>query len=57
MKRRKPAINGSRGPWPYEDYIPKYRGMPGIGSGWVGKQGEGEGIGDWLVHIAGELTL
>jgi hypothetical protein len=37
------AINGKRGPWFWEDYIPQYRGMPGtgFGSGWVGEQGEG----------------
>jgi hypothetical protein len=29
--------------------MPQYRGMPGPGnrSGWVGEQGEGEGIGDF----------
>jgi hypothetical protein len=30
--------------------MPQYRGMPGPGSrsGWVGEQGEGERIGDFL---------
>jgi hypothetical protein len=37
------VINGRRGPWSCEDFMPQYRGMPGpgSGSGWVGKQGEG----------------
>ena len=36
------GINGRRGPWSCEGSIPKYRGMPGPGSGrgWVGEQGE-----------------
>jgi hypothetical protein len=35
-------INGRRGPWSSDGYMPQYRGLlgPGIGSGWVGKQGE-----------------
>ena len=39
------VINGRRGPWSYEGSMPQYRGMPGPGSrsGWVGKQGSGEG--------------
>jgi hypothetical protein len=30
--------------------MPQYRGMPGQGSrgGWVGEQGEGDGIGGFL---------
>ena len=34
------AINEMRGPWSCEDYMPRYRGMPGPGSrsGWVGEQ-------------------
>ena len=41
------VINGRRGPWTYEGSMPQYRGMsgPGTGSGWVGEQGKGEGIG------------
>jgi hypothetical protein len=44
---------GRRGPWFCEDYRPQYRGMPGpgSGSGWVGEQGEGEGIGDFWDSI------
>jgi hypothetical protein len=35
------VINGRRGPWSCDDYIPQYRVMPGPGSrsGWVGEQG------------------
>jgi hypothetical protein len=33
--------NGRRGPWSCEGSMPQYRGMPGLGSGWVGEQGEG----------------
>jgi len=34
-------------------YMPQYRGIPGprSGSGWVGEQGGGEGIGDFLDSI------
>ena len=39
------VINGRRGPWSCEGFMPQYRGMPGPGSrsGWVGQQGEGTG--------------
>ena len=38
-------INGRRGPWSCEDYMPQYREMPGPGSanGWVREQEEGRG--------------
>ena len=42
--------NGRRGPWSCEGSMPQYSGMPGLGnrSGWIGEQGEGEGIeGFW----------
>jgi hypothetical protein len=47
------TINGRRGPWSWEDYMPQYRGMPGpgSGSGWAGEQGRGEGIGDFRDSI------
>jgi hypothetical protein len=34
-------------------YMPQYRGMPGprSGSGWVGEQGGGEGIGNFWDSI------
>jgi hypothetical protein len=46
-------LNGRRGPWYCEDHMPQYRGMPGpwSGSGWVGEQGWGEGIGDFWDSI------
>jgi hypothetical protein len=37
-------------PWSCENSMPQYRGMPGPGSrrsGWVRKQGKGEGIEDF----------
>ena len=38
------VINGRRGPWSCEGFMPQCRGMPGpgFGSGWVGEQGEEE---------------
>jgi hypothetical protein len=41
--RAQSAINGRWGPWPCEDSMLQYRGMPGpgSGSGWVGEQGVG----------------
>jgi hypothetical protein len=47
------VINGRRGPWAYEGWIPQWRGMPGPGnrSGWVGEQGEGEGREFDLFHV------
>jgi hypothetical protein len=38
-------MNGRRGPWSCEDYIPQYWRMPGPGSRseWVGEQGRGWG--------------
>ena len=40
-------------PWSSKLYMPKYRGTPGprSGSGWVGEQGSGEGIGDFWDSI------
>jgi hypothetical protein len=35
-------IDGGRGPWYYEDFIPQCWGIPGPGSGWVDEQREGE---------------
>jgi hypothetical protein len=45
------VINGRRDSWSCEDSMPQSRGMtrPGSESGWVGKQGEGEGIGFFVV--------
>jgi hypothetical protein len=39
------VINERRGPWSFEDSMPRYRGLPGPGSRsrWVGEQGQGEG--------------
>ena len=36
-------------PWPCEDSMPQYRGIPepGSKSGWVGEQGKWEGIEDF----------
>jgi hypothetical protein len=36
------VMSGRRGPCFCERFMPQYRGMlgPGIGSGWVGEQGE-----------------
>jgi hypothetical protein len=41
------GINGRKGPWSCEGSMSQYRRLPepGNGSGWVGEQGEGEGIG------------
>jgi hypothetical protein len=35
------AINGRRGPWSYEDYMPRYSGIPepAIRSWWIGEHG------------------
>ena len=40
-------INGRRGPLSREGSMPQYSSIPGpgSGSGWVGEQGEEEGIG------------
>jgi hypothetical protein len=39
------VINGRRGPWSCEYFLPQCRGIPGpgSGSGWVGEQGDGGG--------------
>ena len=40
-------------PWSWKLYMPQYRGMQGprSGSGWVGEQGSGEGIGNFWDNI------
>jgi hypothetical protein len=44
---------GREAPWSCKLYMPQYRGMPGprSGSGWVGEQGRGEGIGNFQDSI------
>jgi hypothetical protein len=47
------ASLGREAPWYFKHYMPQYRGTPGprSGSGWVGEQGRGEGIGDFWDSI------
>jgi hypothetical protein len=44
---------GREVPWSCKLYMLQYRGTPGprSGNGWVGEQGEGEGIGDFWDSI------
>jgi hypothetical protein len=44
---------GREAPWSCKLYMPQYRGMAGprSGSGWVGEQGMGEGVGDFWNSI------